>query len=105
MRNQATGFEDFSNLLFGLDFRQSGNVQANGDKRNANRPGLADAHFPAELFYIEDFEVQEVAIANDIVMWHDPRGGRHRTYTVVDLLRRLENGLLSATGWGQNQRH
>ncbi len=103
MRDQATGFEDFSNLLFGLDFRQSGDMQANWYKGDANGPGLANAHFPAKLFYIENFEVQKVAIADDVVMRHDPRGGGHRTYAVVDLLWRFENGLLSTTGWGQNQ--
>jgi hypothetical protein len=103
MGDQTVGFQDFGDLLFGLDFRQSGNMQTNRHERDTDRTRLADADFPAKLFYIEDFEVQQIAIAYDVVMRHDPRGGGYRTYAVVDLLWRLENGLLSAAGWGQNQ--
>jgi hypothetical protein len=103
MRDQAVGFQDFGDFLLGLDFRQSGDVQANRHERDADGTGLADAHFPAELFYIENFEIQQIAITDDVVMRHHPRGGGHRAYAVVDLLWRLENGLLSAAGWYQNQ--
>jgi len=82
---------------------QSGDVQANRNEGDADGAGLADAHYPAELFYIENLEVQQVAVADDVVMRHHPRGGGHRTYAVVDLLWRLKNGLLSATEWHQNQ--
>src|SRR5216684_7548222 len=103
MRHQAVEFQDFGDFLFGLYFRQSGNVQANRHEGDADGSGLADAHVPAELFYIENFEVQQVALADNVVMRHHPRGGGHRAYAVVDLLWRLENGLLSAAGRYQNQ--
>jgi hypothetical protein len=103
MRDQTVGFEDFGDLLFGLDFRQSGNMQANRHERDTDRAGLADADFTAKLFYIEDFEVQQIAIANDVIVLHRARGRRQRAYAVVDLLWRLKNGLLSAAGWGQDQ--
>src|SRR6266705_585062 len=103
MRDQAVGFQDFGDLLFGLDFRQSSDMQANRHEWDADGTSLADAHFPGELFYIENFDVQHVAIPDDVVMRHRPRRRGHRTYAVVNLLWRLENGLLSAAGRRQIQ--
>ncbi len=103
MRDQAIGFQNFGNLLLGLDFRQPSDVQAHRYQGDTNGSSLADTHFPTEFFNIKNIEVQQVAIAKDIVVRGQPRGGGHLTNAVVNLLWRFENGLLSATGRRQNQ--
>jgi len=52
-------------------------VQANRHQGHPDRSRLADTYFAAELLYIENFNVQQVAITDDVVMLHDPRGGGH----------------------------
>ncbi len=103
MRDQAVGFQDFGDLLLGLDFRQTCYMQAHRHERDADGSSLADAHFPTEFFYVEYFDVQQVAIADDIVMRYRASGRGHRAQAIVDLLWRFENGLLSAAGRGQDQ--
>src|SRR5260370_36176010 len=78
MSDQAAGFQHFGNLLFSLNLRQSGDVQANRQEGDANGSGLADTNFPAEHLYIEDFEVQQIAITDDVVTRQHSRGGGHR---------------------------
>jgi len=65
MRDQTVGFEDFGDLLFGLDFVSPATCKRTA-RAGYDRAGLADADFTAKLFYIEDFEVQQIAIANDV---------------------------------------
>jgi hypothetical protein len=103
VRNQAVGFQNFGDFLFSLNFRQPSDVQANRDKGNTDGAGLADADVATEFFDIENLDFEQITIADDIVMRGQPRGGRHQAYAIVDLLWRLENGLLSAAGWRQNQ--
>src|SRR5260370_40899394 len=105
MRDQAVGFQDFGDLLFGLGLRQPSHMEANRHEGDADGTSLADVRLPGELFYIENFDVQHVAIPDDIVMRHHPRRRGHRAYAVVNLLWRLENGLLSAAGRRQNQEY
>ena len=50
-------------------------MQANRHQGHPDRSRLADTYFAAELLYIENFNVQQVAITDDVVMLHDPRGG------------------------------
>src|SRR6266403_58087 len=93
MRNQSIGFQDFRDLLFGLDFGQSGDAQAHGHERKADGARLADANFTAKFFYIKDVDVNHIAIADDVVMGGRTRGRGERTDAIVYLLWRFENGL------------
>src|SRR6266403_3316320 len=68
-------------------------MQANRHERKADRPRLADANFTAKFFYINDVDVNHVAIADDIVMRGQARRRGKRADAIVDLLWCFENGL------------
>ena len=93
MGDQAIGFQDFRDLLFGLDFRQPRDMQAHGDQGNTDGARLANAHFAAKFFDIKDVDVDDVTIADDVVVRRQVRSRGKRTNPIVGLLRRFENGL------------
>jgi len=104
VRDETVGFQHFGNLLLRLNFRQPRDMQAHGDQRNADGPCLTDPHLAAELFYVEDLDVEHIPVADDVVVRSYAHSSGEGLYAIVDLLRRFENGLLGAAG-RQEQRN
>jgi len=102
MRDQTMGFQHFRYLLFRLDLRQASDMQADGNQGDTDGSRLANAHFPAKFFYIKDLDIDDIPVADYVVVRRQACRRGKRADAVIGLLRRFENGLLCAAGRRQN---
>src|SRR2546429_9154003 len=89
--------------LFRSDLRQPSDMQAHGNQGDTDGSRLTNAHFPAKFFYIKDLDVDDIPVADYIVVRRQACRRGKRADAVIGLLRRFENGLLRTAGRRQNQ--
>ena len=85
-----------------LHFGESGDMQAHGHQRDADGTGLADTHVAAKFLHIEDFDGDQIAISDDVIVRRHARSCGELANAIIRLLWRLENGLRAA---GRRQNH